>query len=549
MTNIEQVAERTPRQVADRRRWWALAVLCLSLVLITLDNTVLNVALPTLVRDLHASTSQLQWIVDGYQLVFAGLLFSAGSMADRHGRKGTLQLGLLLFGVGTLASAFAGSANLLIITRSFMGIGGAMIMPSTLSLLGTLFPDPTERTKAIAVWAAMASIGIAAGPVIGGVLLAHFGWGSIFLVNVPIVALALVAGGLLLPKSKDPSPGRADPMGALLSVATLMLLVYAVIEGPDYGWTSRQILGTGGLGLLLLVGFIVWETRSSHPMLDLHLFKDHRFSIGASTLTLLYFSALGTYFLYTQHLQFVLGYSPLRAGVYTVPFAVVLVIVSLQTPRALARWGTGKVAGMGMMVAGVAAFVRATANVHTGYPLLLVSLIIVGVGVGCTIAPSTASIMSSLSPHQAGVGSAINDAARQVGAAAGVAVLGSVWSSAYFSYLAKAPLPGVPASALAASRSSVGAAIAAARNLPPAAGSNLVETAKTAFVHGSNVANVVAAVVAIAGAVAAVTLLRSRRPAVSVETIDAAAQSAPVIIALEPQVAQVVAEERDPEYF
>ncbi len=544
MTNIEQVAGQT--QAQNPRRWWALAVLCLSLVLITLDNTVLNVALPTLVRDLHATTSQLQWIVDGYQLVFAGLLFSAGSMADRFGRKGTLQLGLLIFGVGTLASAFAGSAGLLIVTRSFMGIGGAMIMPSTLSILGTIFPDPSERTKAIAVWAAMASIGIAAGPVIGGVLLAHFSWGSIFLVNVPIVLLALVASGLLLPKSKDPSPGRPDPIGALLSVATLMSLVYAVIEGPDHGWASAQILGTGIGGLVLLGVFIAWETRSTHPMLDLKLFRDRRFSIGASTLTLLYFSALGTYFLYTQHLQFVLGYSPLRAGVYTVPFAVVLVTVSLQTPRALARWGTGKVAGMGMMIAGVAALVRATANAHTGYPLLLVSLVVVGVGVGLTIAPSTASIMSSLPPHRAGVGSAINDASRQVGAAAGVAVLGSVWSSAYYSYLSKAPLAGVPASAVAASRSSVGAAFAAARNLPAAAGSNLVEAAKAAFVHGSNVANVAAALVAVGGAVTAVSLLRTRR---TVPAAEPAPEPGPVVLALEPQVVLAVAEEREPEYF
>jgi len=460
-----------------------------------------------------------------------------------------------------------------------MGIGGALIMPSTLSILGTLFPQAAERTKAIAIWAAMASIGIAAGPVIGGVLLAHFSWGSIFLVNVPIVVLALIAGGLLLPKSKDPAPGRADPVGALLSVATLMLLVYAVIEGPDYGWTSTHILGTGIGGLVLLGAFITWETRSTHPMLDLHLFKDHRFSIGASTLTLLYFSALGTYFLYTQHLQFVLGYSALRAGVYTVPFAVVLVIVSLQTPRALARWGTGRVAGAGMTIAGVAALIRATANAHTGYPLLLVSLIIVGVGVGLTIAPSTASIMSSLPPHQAGVGSAINDAARQVGAAAGVAVLGSVWASAYHSYLSTArtgALSGVPASAVAGSRSSVGAAIAVARSLPAAAGSNLVETAKAAFVHGSNVANVVAALVALGGGVAAVALLRARRAVPAVEAagepvpvveavaeperaVEAAAEPVPAVIDLAPEVATVaratlhqiaeIAEERAPEYY
>ena len=501
MTNIEQ-------RPADARRWWALAVLCLSLVLIALDNTVLNVALPTLVRDLHASTSQLQWIVDGYQLVFAGLLFSAGSLADRHGRKGALQVGLVLFGIGTLVSAFAGSANLLIVTRSFMGIGGALIMPATLSILGTVFPDPAERTKAIAIWAAMAAVGIALGPVLGGVLLAHFSWGSIFLINVPVVAIALVGGGILLPKSKDPSPGRADPIGSLLSVGTLMSLVYAVIEGPDQGWSSRGVLGAGLLGVALLLAFLAWESHSDHPMLDLRLFRDRRFSVGALSLTLLYFSALGTYFLYTQHLQFVLGYSALRAGVYTVPFAVVLVFVSLQTPRALGRFGTGRVAGTGLLVLAAALVVRATANAHTGYGLLLISLVITAIGVGCTIAPSTASIMSSLAQAQSGVGSAMNDAARQVGAAAGVAVLGSVWASSYQHALAAPGLhAALPAAAAHASRTSVGAALAAARSLPAARAPAVVEAVKAAFVHGSNVACMVGAVVAVAGALLAVRAL------------------------------------------
>jgi EmrB/QacA subfamily drug resistance transporter len=518
MTNIEQGRHLGPVAAGggDPRRWWALAVLCLSLVLITLDNTVLNVALPTLVRDLHASTSQLQWIVDGYQLVFAGLLFSAGSMADRYGRKGTLQLGLLVFGVGTLASAFAGSAGLLIVTRSFMGIGGAMIMPATLSILGTVFPDPAERTRAIAFWAAMAAIGIAIGPVIGGLLLAHFGWGSIFLVNVPVVALAVAGGGLLLPKSKDPAPGRMDPAGAVLSIATLMALVYAVIEAPDQGWTSRPIVGAGVGGLVLLAAFLAWEAHSDHPMLNLALFRDRRFSLGALILTLLYFAALGSYFLYTQHLQFVLGYSPLRAGVYTVPFAIALVTVSLQTPRWLARFGTGRVAGAGLATLALGCGLRATASAGTGYGLLLVTIVIAGIGVGATIAPSTASIMSSLSAHQAGVGSAINDAARQVGAAAGVAVLGSVWASAYHHALAAGAagaLRRVPASALAASRASLGSALAAAHALAGPGGPALTASAKAAFVHGSNVANNVGAVIALAGAALAVTGFRRRRPA------------------------------------
>jgi EmrB/QacA subfamily drug resistance transporter len=517
MTNIE-LRERVRRGIDDRaadsRRWWALAVLCLSLVLITLDNTVLNVALPTLVRDLHASTSQLQWIVDSYQLVFAGLLFSAGSMADRYGRKGTLQLGLVVFGVGTLAAAFAGNAGMLIATRAFMGIGGALIMPSTLSILGDVFPDPSERTRAIAIWAAMAAVGIALGPVLGGLLLAHFSWGSIFLVNVPIVVAALTGGAVLLPKSKDPAPGRMDLVGSALSIATLMALVFAVIEGPGKGWTSPTVLGVGGAGLALLAGFVAWESHSDHPMLDLALFRDRRFTGGAVTLTLLYFSGLGTYFLYTQHLQFVLGYSALRAGIYTVPFAITLVIFSLQTPRAVRRLGTGRVAGAGLLLLTVGTLFRSGADAHTGFWVLLVSLVIVAAGVGSTIAPSTTAIMSSLSPHQAGVGSAINDAARQVGAALGVAVLGSVWASSYSHSLAAPALrAAVAPGALQASRSSVGAAIAVAHTLPGASGSNLVSAAKEAFVHGSNVANIVAALVAIGGSILAVRYLprRTRR--------------------------------------
>jgi len=455
----------------NNQRWWALAVLCLSLILITLDNTVLNVALPTLVRDLHASTSQLQWIVDSYQLVFAGLLFSAGSLADRFGRKGMLQLGLVVFGAGTALSAVAGSADVLIATRAFMGIGGAMIMPSTLSILGTVFPDSAERSKAIAFWAAMAAVGIALGPVLGGLLLAHFGWGSIFTVNIPVVVVALVAGRVLLPTSRDPQPGRMDPMGALLSLLTLVALILGVIEGPDRGWTSGLVLGAFAVGVLALAAFLAWEQRSDHPMLDLALFRDRRFSMGALTLTLLYFGALGTYFLYTQHLQFVLGYSALRAGVYSVPFAVVLIAFSLQTPRAVARFGTGRVASVGLLVLAASVGVRATAGAHTGFGLLLVSLMLAGAGVGCAIAPSTTAIMSSLPPNQAGVGSAINDAARQVGAAVGVAVLGSVWASSYHRSLSRAGVRArVPAAALTASRSSVGAGGGTAPGGPRGAG-------------------------------------------------------------------------------
>jgi EmrB/QacA subfamily drug resistance transporter len=507
-----RIAGATATADADSRRWWALACLCLSLILITLDNTVLNVALPTLSRDLHASTSQLQWIVDSYQLVFAGLLFSAGSLADRYGRKGMLTAGLVVFGLGTLASSFAGGADALIATRAFMGIGGAMIMPSTLSILGTVFPDAAERAKAIAIWAAMAAVGIAIGPVLGGVLLAHFGWGSIFMVNVPVVALALVGGHFLLPTSRDPSPGRMDVLGSLLSIVALGGLVFAVIEGPDKGWASAAVLGGAAVGAAAAGAFVAWERRIDHPMLDLALFRNPGFSVGSLTLMLGYFGALGTYFLYTQHLQFVLGYSALRAGVYSIPFAVALVAFSLQTPGLIRRLGTARVAGTGLTVLAVGVAIRAFASAGTGYPLLLVSLVICGIGVGLTVAPSTGAIMSSLPPSHAGVGSAINDAARQIGAATGVAVLGSVWSSAYRSGLTRAAVGAdVPQRTLVQSRLSIGSVTQSAHGLPQAVGDDLLSAAKVAFVHGSNVANVAGALVVAVAAVLAFRFMPGRR--------------------------------------
>jgi len=490
--------------VADPRRWWALAVLCLSLVLITLDNTVLNVALPTLAKELDASTSQLQWIVDSYQLVFAGLLFTAGSLADRYGRKGMLSLGLVVFGIGTTAAALSTSANALILTRAFMGIGGAMIMPATLSILGTVFPDAKERTRAIAIWAAMAAVGIALGPVLGGVLLAHFSWGSIFWVNVPVVLVALVAGALILPTSKDPSPGRVDVLGSLLSIVALVALVFAVIEAPDKGWTSSLVIASFLFGFGALIAFVAWESHCDHPMLDMKLFKSRGFSVGSLTLMLSYFGALGTYFLYTQQLQFVLGYSALRAGVYSIPFAVALVAFSLQTPKLIHRFGTARVAGTGMAVMAVGIGLRALSTSTSGFGILLVALVITGIGVGLVVAPSTGAIMGSLSPDQAGVGSAMNDAARQIGAATGVAVLGSIWSTVYRSSLGSASLPAdLPPAAVEQTRESVGSALHAASTLPPNQASDLLDAAHSAFVRGTNVAVLVgAAVVAVASILA-----------------------------------------------
>ncbi len=267
------------------RRWWILGVLCLSLLVIGLDNTILNVAIPTLVRDLGASNSQLQWIVDSYTLVFACLLLTAGSLSDKYGRRSALALGLVIFGGGSLASAFAGSATMLIFTRALMGVGGALIMPSTLSILTNVFPAE-ERGRAIGIWAGVSGLGIGIGPVVGGWLLTHFWWGSVFLVNVPVVIFALIAGRLIIPNSKDPSAPRLDPVGAVLSIVGLFALVYGIIEAPSNGWTDPMILVSFTVAAIVLASFVVWERRSDHPMLNLEFFKNPRFTAANISITL-----------------------------------------------------------------------------------------------------------------------------------------------------------------------------------------------------------------------------------------------------------------------
>src|SRR5438874_5943476 len=336
------------------RRWWILGVLCLSLLVIGLDNTILNVALPTLVRDLGASTSQLQWIVDAYTLIFAGLLLTAGSLSDRFGRRMALAVGLVIFGVGSLASAFAGSASTLIFTRALMGVGGAFIMPSTLSILTNVFPAE-ERGRAIGIWAGVSGLGIGIGPVVGGWLLTHLWWGSVFLVNVPVVIFALIAGRLIVPNSKDPSAPQLDPQGAVLSIVGLVSLVYGIIEAPSHGWTDPLILTAFGIALVTLTAFIAWERRSDHPMLNLEFFKNPRFTAANISVTLVFFALFGSLFFLTQYLQFVLGYSPLQAGYRVAPIALVLIVVSPITGRLVNPLGNKVLvaAGVGVVAVGL----------------------------------------------------------------------------------------------------------------------------------------------------------------------------------------------------
>ena len=415
---------------AYERRWLILAVLCFSLLIIVLDNSILNVAIPTIVRELHATNSQLQWIVDSYTLVFAGLLLTAGALGDRFGRRGALQTGFAIFGLGSILSASAGSANQLIATRALMGVGGALIMPATLSIITNVFPAG-ERGRAIGVWAGVAGLGAALGPLTGGFLVEHFYWGSVFLVNIPIVIFGLIAGVLIIPTSKDPSAPRLDPIGAVLSIVGLTALLYAIIEAPSDGWGATNIMIGFIVGIVLLGSFVLWELHTDHPMLDVRFFENPRFTAASGSITLTFFAMFGAIFLLTQYQQFVLGYSPLQTGVRMLPFAAAMMITAPTSARLAERVGTKVLVTTGMVIITLVLLSMTTLQVDTPYLTLGIRLFLFGLGMGLVMAPATDSVMGSLPLAKAGVGSAVNDTTRQVGGAMGVTIVGSVLASTY----------------------------------------------------------------------------------------------------------------------
>lgn len=489
-----------------RRRWATLGVLSLSLVIIGLDNTILNVALPTLVRELEASSSQLQWIVDAYVLVFAGLLLTMGALGDRFGRKLALNIGLLIFGIGSIAAAYASSPEALIATRAVMGIGGALIMPSTLSIITNVF-EGVERGRAIAAWAAVAGLGIVIGPGLGGWLLENFWWGSIFLINVLVVAVALVTGWFLVPESKDPNATPLDLLGAAMSIIGLGSLVYAIIEAPSEGWTDPVVVGFFVLSIVMFVVFLWWETRVDHPMLTLSFFENPRFSAAAAAITLVFFAMFGTVFLLTQYLQFVLEFTPLQAGIRVMPVATMVIAAPLSA-RFNERFGTKRVVTTGLVVVAGALSVMALINESSGYGHVALGLAILGIGMGTAMAPATDSVMGSLPLAKAGVGSAMNDTTRQIGGALGVAILGSVLASVFSSNM-EPFVTQLPPEAAGIASDSIGGALSVASQVGDAAGP-LVDAAKAAFVDGMGIAIWLAVGVAIAGAVVTWLFLPAR---------------------------------------
>jgi EmrB/QacA subfamily drug resistance transporter len=483
------------------RRWWALVVLCMSLLVTFVGNTSLNIALPTLARELDASTSQLQWSVSVYSLVFSGLLFIGGALGDRYGRKGTLQLGLAGFLVGAAVASTATTMWQIIACRALMGAAAAFIMPSTLSLLVNIFP-PNERTKAIAIWAATTGAAGAFGQVVSGWLLNHFWFGSIFLINVPIILLTLIGSAFLVPSSRDPEVGRLDPIGAVLSVVGVTALVYGLIEAPDAGWTSATSLLAFALSAVGIAVFVQWERRVAEPMLDIRYFRNPAFSMATSGMVVVYVAIYGVMFLFTQYFQLIRGYSPLSTALHLLPIGPIMMTVAPMTPRIVRRIGANVTVAIGMGLIGISYILLGQVTTTTSYAYIITVMSVQVIGAALTTSPITASIMSAVPPRKAGTGSAMNNTTRELGTALGVAVLGSLAASRFASGIAKTVAPLAPADRTAA-RESLSNAIVVARRLGTRAGAHLVEAANHAFVDGVRLASLIGGILSIlaAGAV------------------------------------------------
>jgi EmrB/QacA subfamily drug resistance transporter len=485
--------------------------LLLAAFVINLDTTIVNVALPSLVRQLHASNAQLQWIVDAYNLLFAASVLVAGSLSDRFGRKGMLLAGLAVFAAASVAGGLMDGPGQLIAARAVMGIGAAMVFPSTLSLIANVFTERGERARAIGLWGAITGAAIALGPIMGGWLIEVSDWRAIFFALAPIAAAAGLAAARYVPPSRDPHAPRIDGAGFALSTATIALLVYTIIEAPDRGWGSAwTIAGFAGTAALA-TAFVAWERHAEEPMLDLTLFRNARFTAASASVAISFFALSGFIFLVTQLFQFVKGYGPLSTGVRLLPVASSVAISSIVGARLAVRFGTKLVVASGLL--SMAAFYLwvSTSSATTGYGTIAAQMVMLGTGMGLTSAPATEAIMGVVPRAKAGVGSAVNDAMRLLGGTLGVAVIGSMYASLYASRLTSALPDGLPTSTDHTAHESVGAALGVADRLDhaghPALASAISRASDAAFFHGFTAANYLAAGVAVAGAVMALALL------------------------------------------
>ena len=504
----------SPGATLVKHRGLVLAGLCLAAYIISLDITIVNVALPTLVRQLDATTTDLQWVVDAYNLAFAALVLVAGSLSDRLGRKGMLLAGLGVFGAASLAGSLAGSTGGLVAARAVMGLGAAMIFPSTLSLLTNIFTARRERAVAIGLWGAMAGVGIATGPIIGGWLLERFWWGSIFVFMAPVAALVAAVVAWVVPTSRDPRTPPGDWRGRGLSAAATGLLGLGVIQAPAWGWGSATTIGVLVAGAAVLAAFVAAEARTAHPMVDMALFRNPRFTAASAAVAIAFFALNGFIFLMTQYFQVIKGYGPLSTGVRLLPVAASVAVASVAGTRLAVRVGNNLVVGTGLALFGASLAWTSTVSQTTPYGLIAVMGVVLGAGMGLTQAPATEAIMGAVAKEQAGIGSAVNTATRLFGGTLGVAVVGSVAASLYANRLLATLPPRLPAGAVAAAKGSVGGAVVAAQHLGhqglAGTAQRLNDAAVGAFLHSFAGGCLVTAGVAAAGALVAFFLLPAR---------------------------------------
>jgi EmrB/QacA subfamily drug resistance transporter len=485
-----------------------LATVCAAVLAINLDTTIVNVALPSISRELSAGTRQLQWVVDAYNLAFAGLVLAAGSLSDRLGRRPALITGLVGFAAASAAGALVTSAGALVAARFVMGTFAALIFPTTLSIISNTFRERRERAAALGIWGAVVGLGVAAGPISGGVLLEHFYWGSVFWALVPLALLTAGAAYVLVPESRDPAVPPLDLPGLTLSVAMLATLTYTIIEAPSRGWSSVETLGGFAASALLLAGFVVRERRTPHPMLDVSLFRDRRFSAASGAVTVTFFALFGFIFLITQYFQFVRGYGALSTGARILPVALSIASASVAGAVLAPRIGTKVVVTTGLLLFGAAFLWISTSDVDTPYASVIVpQMVMMGLGMGLISTPATESILLVLPPARAGVGSAVNDATRELGGTLGVAVVGSVFSSVFGSHLASGGFASLPGAVVAKAQDSVGVAQVVAGRDP-----HLVTAFQDSFLAALSTACIVVGLLCLAAAVAAAFLLPGRLP-------------------------------------
>ncbi|BCY12802.1 MFS transporter [Actinoplanes sp. L3-i22] len=502
---------QAPSQTGHPRRWAILGVLVISLLVVVLDNTVLNVALRIIADPQHglgATQSELEWAINSYTLVFAGLLFTAGILADRLGRRITLVVGLSLFGIASLVSAYANSPDQLIAARALMGLGAAAVMPATLSIIANVF-EPKERGRAIGVWAGAVGLAVALGPILGGFLLEHFWWGSVFLINVPIVIVGVSLVFLLVPESRDPKPNRIDVPGVLLSIVGLTLLTYGVIKGGEDGFGDVLAWGPLAGGVLVLVGFVLYERSIEFPSLDVKLFNNRQFSASTGMIGLVFFAAMGSMFFGAFYLQLVRGYGPLASGALFVPFAVGQMVFAPISSNMVKKFGPKVVSTVGLLLVALGLSTWLLIGATTPIVVVAVAFFLMGVGMANVMPPATESIMAALPREKAGVGSAVSNTIRQLGGALGVAVLGAVLSSVYRDNLGSAT-DGLPGAAADAARESISGAYAVAAQAGPA-GANLIHTANESYVTAMHWAAGGSLIFALLGALVAALFLPGKR--------------------------------------